>query len=343
MANDTDLLATFVHISDLHIGDIDPNTGNAIVNRTAALAVKNFAQLDGLLGHQARSLQDLTDFWKKYPRPTNGPFGLVVTGDYTRCGGTQEFQTATSYLTGQVNLRPLVRPVGLNIHTLLLGIPGNHDQWGGVNFPWGSAQSVYGVSHLSSPMPFVSPAIRLASGNDLIFCGVDSDADVSSRSLGRLRAIGSFQSQLASLATMLGPKAKDEIRVLLVHHSWSHSGWTLRMTKASKTAMSNFVAAHGVKIVLSGHTHGVKTTPISVHGPASAHELCCGTTTQFDHVPYEWATLMGSVPKRNWPTNALFVHKLRQSGAALTWEAQPWFRDPQAGFRPANFIYSIQL
>jgi 3',5'-cyclic AMP phosphodiesterase CpdA len=345
MAKDDGLLATLVHISDLHIGDIDPSTGNASANALAAWVVKKFSAFDGLLGHQGRSLQDLTRFWKTYPRPARGLFRLIVTGDYTRCGGATEFQTVKEYLTSEVNLGTTLSPsrTGLKLPALPAGIPGNHDQWGGVNFPWSGFQSVFRNSALSKATPYVQPPEQLANGLKLVVCGIDSDADVNRLSLDRFRAIGAFQSQLARLAKTLGPNPGDEVRVLLVHHSWNHQGPILRMTGASKNAMRNFVVAHGVKIVLSGHTHGAKMLPISLLGRPDAHELCCGTTTQLDNIPFEWSNLMGKVPNRKWPENTLLVHQLRVDGADLKWEAQPWFRDVQNGFQAANYSYAATL
>jgi len=339
------LLATFIHISDLHIGDIDPQTGNALASPLAAWAVQNFSQLDGLLGHQGRSLQDLTRFWNNLARPAEGLFELLVTGDYSRSGGTTEFDTAVRYLGAQVNLSTNAQPrlTGLALPSLPAGIPGNHDHWGGTNFPWGGVPSQFGGSWLTLPLPYLQPAVLLANGMKLVICGLDSDADVFPLGFNRFRAIGSFQTQLATLATALGPNPGDEVRVLLVHHSWNYQGKILRMTQASKAAMHSFLVAHGIKIVLSGHTHGAKMLPIPAGGVPDAHELCCGTTTQLDHVPYEWATLMGRVPQRTWPTNTLLVHTLRVEQGDLIWESQPWFRDVQNGFQPAPFTYRAQF
>lgn len=344
--NDDTLLATLVHISDLHIGEIDQNTGNAAATPLAAWAVKHFGQLDGLLGHQGRSLQDLTAFWNSFPRPTEGLFELLVTGDYSRCGGASEFDTVIQYLTGTVNLSThrQVRPTGLNLPSLPNGIPGNHDQWGGINFPISGAPSVFGGTGLSPALPYVRPALPLSNGLKLVICGLDSDADVYPMFTDRFRAIGSFQSHLASLAPVLGQNPGDEVRVLLVHHSWNHQGKVLRMTKASKAAMHAFVRAHGIRIVLSGHTHGAKMLPIAAGGPPDAHELCCGTTTQLDHVPYEWAILMGNkVPQRKWPSNTLLIHTLRTVGGLLRWDVQPWYRDVQNGFLKASHGYTAHL
>lgn len=345
MANGETLLATLVHISDLHIGDVDPSSGNARPTRLAANVVKNLTYFDGLLGHQARSLQDLARFWSSFQRPQEGEFGLVVTGDYTRCGSGSEFGTATQYLTGQINLATARYPTltGLSLGSVPRGIPGNHDHWGGTNFPWSGSPTLFGGTNLAPSMPCIWPAVPMANGRSLVVCAVDSDADVSPTGFNRFRAIGSFQSQLASLAPMLGANPGNEVRVLMVHHSWNHQGRILRMTGASKVAMHNFVVAHGIKVVLSGHTHGVKMLPIANGGPPDAHELCCGTTTQLDHVPYDWATLMGTVPNRKWPDNTLLVHTLWDRSGTLIWEAQPWYRNNQSGFCASAHSYTAHL
>jgi hypothetical protein len=55
-------LATLLHISDLHIGILDPNTGDATISQAAQFGLDNFPIFDGLPGHHAAGLRALAEF-----------------------------------------------------------------------------------------------------------------------------------------------------------------------------------------------------------------------------------------------------------------------------------------
>lgn len=327
---------SLIHISDLHVGEIDPLTGNATICSVAARAARRFPIFDGLLGHQARSLQDLSRFVHAYRKDAEHPVEVLVTGDYTRCGGTKEFDNVRSYLQSQVTLVPSANvQAGLSLGTVPMGISGNHDQWGGVNFPLSRAASQAGTSALHPTFPYVWDPLPLHGDRSLVIAGVDSDADVASGdAMKRLLAIGSFQTQLASLAPRLGPNSDGDVRVLLVHHSWGYQGTSLKMDQGSKQALQNFVGAHEVRVVLTGHTHTPNFRTMT-RGRFRSYELCCGTTTQLDYIPYEWKTAMGTLPvDRKWPSNTLLLHEIVADAGELTWETQMYHRTMSNGFVP---------
>ena len=87
--------ATFLHISDLHFGPIDPETRDARVPRAAEL----HRIFDGLLGHGYLSLCRLERFWADLAdeSPT-----LIVTGDLTSCGNSDEFESAMAFLASEL-------------------------------------------------------------------------------------------------------------------------------------------------------------------------------------------------------------------------------------------------
>lgn len=62
-----ELLATLLHISDLHIGSIDPNTGDATINPAVQIGLDNFPIFDGLLGHHGSALRALAEFVDRAP------------------------------------------------------------------------------------------------------------------------------------------------------------------------------------------------------------------------------------------------------------------------------------
>jgi hypothetical protein len=53
---------TLVQISDLHIGELDPATGNAQISSLVRKAMVNSSWFDGVLGHHSRGLEHLAKF-----------------------------------------------------------------------------------------------------------------------------------------------------------------------------------------------------------------------------------------------------------------------------------------
>jgi hypothetical protein len=336
-------LVTLVHISDLHIGEIDPASGNARQSPDAAWAVKHFPAFDGLIGHQGRSLDELATFCSDRQRE-GGNLSVIVTGDYTRCGAASEMSVARRYLTSRVDLSPPHRNmVGLQLLAEPVGIPGNHDHWGGVNFPWSGSPSLVPTVRFVPPCPYVLPPRALNKHRSLVLAGIDSDADVGPLSWKRFRAIGAFQSQLGKLGMLLGVNPGNQVRCLLVHHSWHHDGWILKMERGSKQALEQFVVHHGVHFVLTGHTHIPRIGRIGTQsGNPVAYEMCSGTTTQLDYIPPGWKKLIGGMPKsRSWPSNTLILHRVFHATDSVRWESQVWRRSNHAGFQPLPMTHSM--
>jgi hypothetical protein len=172
----------------------------------------------------------------------------------------------------------------------------------------------------------------------LQIAGIDSDADVGSFTLSRLRARGKFQSQLAALAPRLGMRRPEHIRVLLVHHSWEHTGRTLALHSATRGALAQWLVNHGIAVVLTGHIHTPYVGPFQPQASQS-HEVLecrCGTTTQADQVPYSWHTRWGIFPQRSWPPNLLLVHRLIAQGGTTFWEVETFVRSQVNGFLSAG-------
>src|SRR5947208_511507 len=94
-------LATFVHISDLHFGDIDPTTKNAVAPPYWAKMGEPF---DGLLGHSYRSLVRLEQFVANLKKTEETEVRLIVTGDLTTWAASSQFDLASTFLSR--DLRP---------------------------------------------------------------------------------------------------------------------------------------------------------------------------------------------------------------------------------------------
>jgi hypothetical protein len=337
--NQREKLATFVHVSDLHIGDIDPVNGDALVSPLAATVFSNTRWMDGLLGHHGRALQDLAAFFVHLQHEKEEA-KLIVTGDYSRCGSNSELQLAADFIQSHIDLNPpLQNFVGLGLGPQKLSIPGNHDQWGGSFQPLGGTPSQYHTV-FPRPLPFLEN-VQLSNGKRIVFICIDSDADVSAWSSNRARAIGSFQNELSKLQSRLPIKSPNDIRILLVHHSWDQQGWTLRMDKPSKDALAQFLYSYEISAILTGHSHAPLLQPFTASssaGRCGVHELRSGTTTQHDVIPLKWRTLMNRRPQRQpqhkWWLNTLLVHRLYQTTlGGMEWESKVYTRG-RRGFKP---------
>jgi 3',5'-cyclic AMP phosphodiesterase CpdA len=324
-------LATFVHISDLHFGVIDPSNFDA---KAPSIWAK-VSHLDGLLGHSYKSLVKLERFFAQL-KVSEKDARLIVTGDLTTVGRREEFETADEFL-GSTLLPPKGNFVGLGVSNWReMAIPGNHDHWPGHAGIFGGPTRT--LAKFFPNLPFITdPPLPLSSGHELRFLWIDTDADVSHHGSQRFFARGSFTSQLTTLAGKLGIPSKNEIRVLCLHHSRSQSGYALQMDGPSRNSLDNFIVAHDVAALLCGHIHQppqVRTVNVT-HLMTSIDYLDaqCGTTTQLSTLPYQWRTILGRRPARpnRWP-NSLLVHRLSEEYGKIYWETEVYLEGPQ-GFR----------
>jgi Calcineurin-like phosphoesterase len=328
-------LMTILHISDIHIGEVDAATGDATSMPVLAHLLANYASFDGLLGHHARGLQDLEAFYVAMRRAGENPV-LITSGDITRFGGGPEFDAADDYLVSRLDLNPPNgNYVGLRYQNWRdTAIPGNHDHWPGSPSILGGPSAALAAYFPPGNLPYVHDFPLLPNRRRLRLIGIDTDSGVQSRGLNRVRAVGSFQTQLAGAAPLLGAKQPDEIRVLLMHHSYNHRGWVLGIDRGSRAALDQFLFAHGIRIVLTGHTHRplVQQFIPQVHRAYPVLECRCGTTTQQDQVPYQWRNLFGNLPARQWPENTLLVHRLEDDNGTTRWSVETFVRTRSQGF-----------
>ena len=313
-----EVLRTFLHISDLHIGRIDPSTGSSI-NSAAAL---RFPWLDGLLGHSYDALCKLEEF---YFSIGGEEVGLIVTGDLTSCGAEDEYEAARDYLGADLKAN---RGHSLGLHATRwtqLAIPGNHDHWPGhpiIGAPLTCLNETFRRT------PFIDDPVRLDTGHEIQFLGIDTDADVSPTGHRRIAASGAFLSELKALESDLPPARKHQIRVLLMHHSscFTH-GILCRMASSSRSALYDLMATKAIRLLLCGHTHvpNLKRFPIYHLGKEmmKAVEACCGSTSILTTLPMD-TTLLGLRPtRRKWIPNSVIVHTLLAApNRELHWRMQ---------------------
>ena len=343
-------LATILQISDLHFGDIDPTTGNAVKPKLMGM----HRVIDGLLGHDINSLKRVSRFWLNLGqegRKENVPTALVVTGDLTTVGKFDQYVNANEYLSGQLDLTsyiPHLAPLGLSVADWRnRGIPGNHDHYPGSfeppDFMFGDPPHDMQTNFLDD-YPAVS-SLPLSSGHVLKFMLINTDADVWSYGVNRFFARGDFRTQLAALANhpQLGDPEK-EIRVLCLHHSPAHQDFPLGIEDRSRQALNDFIVKHNVAVLLTGHKH---TPPLIQIFPAqhlnisrTYLEARCGSTTQQSTPDFTTSTPTGSRPQRpEQLPNSLLVHRLYLEGTEVFWESNFYFELP-TGFEEKSKFHS---
>jgi hypothetical protein len=327
-------LATFVHISDLHFGHIDPVSLNA---QAPGLWAKH-SGFDGLLGHSYNSLRRLEKFFDQMRKTENAR--LIVTGDLTTVGHPDQFTMAAGFLGGILRF-PKGNPIGLRAPDWRdRSVPGNHDHWPGHALIWGHPTP--GLVATFPVMPYVNnPPLSLPSGHELRFMGIDTDADVSPKGTDRFLARGAFTSQLNSLAVKLSIPTANEIRVLCLHHSQELNSFALKMDALSRDALNDFIVDHDIAVLLCGHVHtppivkSFTATHLSLRTSADFLEARCGTTTQTSTLPYTWRTILGNRPKRvNRMPNSLLVHRLFMEGTEIYWGTEVYVERPQDFYMP---------
>jgi len=144
----------------------------------------------------------------------------------------------------------------------------------------------------------------------------------------RLYARGQFSAQLDALAEKMERDSllpnQNEIRVMLMHHSYSHDEMELGITDHSRQALREAIGVLDVAVTLTGHTHEPKLTQHRVRHQAQDQlfwECRCGTTTQRTKLPLDLSTLSGKRP--DWPNcvNSLIVHELYERDESIVWDA----------------------
>ncbi|MBI2827539.1 MAG: metallophosphoesterase [Planctomycetia bacterium] len=281
---DPQLLATILQISDLHFGEPDPVSGDARDFSAIPPIVQKHRHFDGLLGHHFRALEHLQEFCEGLRTAGEQPY-VVVTGDVTRTGNGNEFDTADDYLISRLIF-------GNKVAGLMLGdwrdraITGNHDQWPGnltiLGGPTAARVTYFPLNTFPSEFP-----IPLPGGRTIRLIKIDSDVDVHPFGAKRFFAHGSFVSQLNTLGMSLAPKADGEIRVLVLHHSPAHTNYVLGIDSASRDELARVLLDKDICVLMTGHMHKplLHNGPPDVKRPHMVLESRSGTTTQMDVVP----------------------------------------------------------
>lgn len=316
-------LITLVHISDLHIGTLDPITADAETERFWA----KLKWFEGFLGHSALAMQRLESCFDTLRREEEAR--LVTTGDLTAFGSRDQFQVATDFLGGSAKMGCRGR-IGLHVADWKrYAIPGNHDHWPGKPRLRGASTAAF--ARVFNFIPYSNRTLNLGGGQCLRFIGIDTDADVRPKSRQRILAQGVFANSLEQLRAEVPDPDRNEIRVLLMHHSYlapKNRLKALQIVEHSRSALNDFLIEKDIAIVLTGHIHDPLVDRFTATAKSQALnviEARCGTTTQITSLPDDMTTLLGRPPR--WPNreNSLLVHRIyRDADKTIHWAIEGW-------------------
>jgi len=350
-------LATFVHVSDFHFGELQEDQASAKVEDHW----KWCSLYDGFLGHHHPPLKGLDKVYETWEEPY-----LLFTGDLTSWGKPEQFDRGSEFLEGETDFGGRCRPIGLEVDDWSdRAIAGNHDHWPGTKsstFLPRPNPDIRGVacSKLDScigihpkmrriSLPGDAPAIRLMM--------IDSSADVSENGLQRLLACGSFVSQIRDLEGQLDRienDVEDEVRVLLMHHSLNHSE-SFRIYEyesvlqscgiqgidgQSKEVLADFLIEYDIAVLLTGHMHVPHVNVHQVEHSDSGEskgvlEARCGKTGVTTDLPDDWHnSVLVSERRIDRGHNSLLLHRVEEQEEGLLWSTETHFLNPGGSFIP---------
>lgn len=307
-------IITFVHVSDLHVGDSVPTLLTA--------------PLEYFFGHDGRAARRLAWFYRHRRSATNAH--LIVTGDLTSRGAVPQFELAADYLSDEALLQGGV-PCGLGeIGWRDRAVSGNHDYWNGGIWP---LLPMTPSPALAGTMGRAFPAIEsmevTIGGRTITVRFLAIDTDMNCTRYNRMMAHGAFEDQIYALETLLPEQPEpDEIRVLLLHHSLGYDGTVrLRIVDDSQHALKEFLADYDVRVMLCGHTHHPCVQKFPVSGrerEGTVLEACCGTTLQRTRLRPDEYPEAGKKGNERIAHNALIVHTLYEEGREVKWVAETY-------------------
>lgn len=318
-------LATFMQISDLHFGLLDPSSLNATNRWWMKLPI-----LDGFLGHSEIAIRRLTQRYSGLKNSEDKNAYVVTTGDLTTCGKAQEFQLFDAYAGADPTAKAL-NHLGLRSPSWRKrAIPGNHDHWpGSIKIVGAPNAALY---RLFPNLPRTS--VLHTNGYQIRFIWIDSDIDVGFRSIHRGWARGSCVSHLEMMQNQLPAFADKEIRVLCMHHSPTFRGTarslrSLELDGTSRRRVAKFIIDNRISVVLCGHVHNppyVQTESAHIPGQHRLFlEARCGSTSQVNPsempIPLKsrLRTLKILPPER---TNSVLIHRVTENNGQVTWETE---------------------
>lgn len=226
-------------------------------------------------------------------------------------GAVGQLDMGRKYLTERFEAEP-GRMVGLRARDAMdRSIPGNHDHWPG---SWlGQVPQILGAPSARlrdtfRETPWKQELLMELGGHPvrMVLVGINSDDEVWPWGPSRLFARGRFQRQVEQAARLFGLPHRDEVRVLLVHHTRHVDGFATSICRRSRDALEQLIAECDVATVLTGHLHEPRASTIG-----TCPEICAGTTTQLDEPPSSWN--ISDAEMSRFRDNTLCVHQIAET------------------------------
>jgi predicted MPP superfamily phosphohydrolase len=332
---------TILHLSDLHFGDRARGGANTELDAQAESWWQLHKLFTGYLGSSHNALRHLSKLHTDLKRAETStkPLLVAITGDLTTTGAAAQFDFAKQYLSGAVTTAGAPLGLRLGSHWNRFAVPGNHDHWPGTrcgltNFACmrgnasGAVQNlVYshpqvGNAPQSGLHPWIAKPLHIGS-REVVVCGIDSDVQVDAYGLGRVAARGRFDEQCRWLLQTLPERRREELRVLLIHHSYDNRNFALGIAESSRRALEELVEKREIAVMLTGHMHGARIVRHAI-GQRTVIEARCGTSTQRMTPPPNWTANPPLEP------NTVLIHRLRVTGYSLHWDIEVWWRPHDA-------------
>ncbi len=318
------VVAAFLQISDLHIA-----RPGGVGDRNALNALAAIPGFDGLFGHDEFSLMRLEKFWRivknRIPEAK-----LVMTGDLTCTGHEQELDLGSLYLASEW-MAPDGNFMGLRCPGWKdYGIPGNHDHWGG-NLVLGPPSDQLWQTFRFCPY-LTGPLQIPATGHQIVFAGINTDAGVGPYSGNRGLARGEFREELEELEKVMKLPEENEIRILLLHHSATWEGRTLGITPTCRKLLDEFTGRHAFSILLCGHTHVPRIEKLKIKHLAQylmpPLHVCCGSSSRITTLPPGVRLAGQRISRLNTIANSVLLHELSAEPNGLRWSVETYFERP---------------
>lgn len=316
-------MINFLQISDPHFGNPFSNTRESIVN--SGLNIHDFRLCEALhqfFNEDVADMDELSD---------QDDLFVVMNGDLTSKGDTQQFETAKTFLFSQhpIDRDGHTQHVGLQISRqsdegkdLYAGIPGNHDHANGSwRYPFvrGYCEDMY--HHFESKPPFIKQT-WCSDGLELCIFGIDSCSMYEETTINWApMASGGFsQRHREAFKDFLAEELRKPLIdgcslrtcAILCHHPLTADGSAGPLCPFCVRWLQLLAADHGIRMVLTGHTHRTSTQRFEIDHmdgtKRTLREVRCPTTLQTP-----------AMLNTAYQSPGLWWHQLRVEDSMIVW------------------------
>lgn len=285
-ADKNEIIATLIHISDLHFRDKFVNEATLFQKQL----VRRISPWKGTCAHSyqtAMALSTQVNEILKERKEKGIPAGVVFTGDLTSSGKKGEFLTGTTFLRGEycigaignigLNLKEDCSEIDINSTPALFYVPGNHDIWGRNQPDEIAAYRDHFPGNFPKRWKFIT------RGRPIFLFGLDSTQNTKLEHwLARGRVSPEQLKRFEELLNDIRQKdkqARGAIHIVFLHHPLvdvNNGDWNPTMKLDDREIIAKNLCGL-VDLVLAGHVHQEFFS--STHDCMLNHAIA-GTATQ---------------------------------------------------------------